>query len=257
MKDELSLPELFYILRKRARVLIVVPALMGVLALSYTYWIAQPIYASTATINISPLQVQSQLEQKILVQNVRPLNFESLKAMAFSEKVLGSVLASLQKVRNLPKQWQDRRSHSAIEYFVKDIKLKGGFSSQAPLAQGQLSSLIASFSVNAPAPDIAAMAANLWAGATARQVNYLPLDQLKISLALFEKTVTPAEQTYRAAQNRWEQFNRSSSLVQDKAQLDARIQERVSLDTERASLERNLAAVQGRIQVLESSANQQ
>jgi hypothetical protein len=60
--------------------------------------------------------------------------------------------------------------------------------------------------------------------------------------------VTPAEKAYREAQARWEAFNKTTTLPQDKAELDAKTQERVGLDTELAGLERDLAAVQGRIQ---------
>jgi uncharacterized protein involved in exopolysaccharide biosynthesis len=60
--------------------------------------------------------------------------------------------------------------------------------------------------------------------------------------------VTPAEKAYREAQARWEAFSKTTTLPQDKAELDAKTQERVGLDTELAGLERDLAAVQGRIQ---------
>ena len=59
--------------------------------------------------------------------------------------------------------------------------------------------------------------------------------------------MTPAEKAYREAQARWEAFNKTTTLPRDKAELDAKTQERVGLDTELAGLERDLAAVQGRI----------
>ena len=40
-------------------------------------------------------------------------------------------------------------------------------------------------------------------------------------------------------------YNKTTTLPQDRAELDAKIQERVGLDTELAGLERDLAAVQG------------
>jgi len=75
-----------------------------------------------------------------------------------------------------------------------------------------------------------------------------PPARLEASLKALEEQVTPAEKAYREAQARWEAFNKTTTLPQDKAELDAKTQERVGLDTELAGLERDLAAVQGRIQ---------
>jgi chromosome segregation ATPase len=95
---------------------------------------------------------------------------------------------------------------------------------------------------------VAAKAANLWVEAVKRRVNAIPLARLEASLKALEEQVTPAEKAYREAQARWEAFNKTTTLPQDKAELDAKTQERVGLDTELAGLERDLAAVQGRIQ---------
>jgi uncharacterized protein involved in exopolysaccharide biosynthesis len=109
---------------------------------------------------------------------------------------------------------------------------------------------VASLTVQAPDPQVAAKAANLWVEAVKRRVNAIPLARLEASLKALEEQVTPAEKAYREAQARWEAFNKTTTLPQDKAELDAKTQERVGLDTELAGLERDLAAVQGRIQAI-------
>ncbi|MGC8905764.1 Wzz/FepE/Etk N-terminal domain-containing protein, partial [Thermus sp.] len=106
----------------------------------------------------------------------------------------------------------------------------------------------ASFTVQAPDPQVAAKAANLWVEAVKRRVNAIPLARLEASLKALEEQIAPAEKAYREAQARWEVFTKTTTLPQDKAELDAKTAERVSLDQELAGLERDLAAVGGRIQ---------
>ncbi|MGC8967985.1 MAG: lipopolysaccharide biosynthesis protein, partial [Thermus sp.] len=76
----------------------------------------------------------------------------------------------------------------------------------------------------------------------------IPLARLEASLKALEEQIAPAEKAYREAQARWEAFTKTTTLPQDKAELDAKTAERVSLDQELAGLERDLAAVGGRIQ---------
>jgi len=92
---------------------------------------------------------------------------------------------------------------------------------------------------------------------TEKRVNDIPLQRLKVSLAALEEQILPSERAYREAQTRWEAFNKTTTLPQDKAELDAKTQERVGLDTELSGLERDLAAVQGRIQAVLGEINRQ
>jgi len=65
---EVTLKDLVEILKRNRTLLWAMPLVLGVLALVYAFFIAQPRYASTATVSVSPLQVQAQLEQRIQVQ---------------------------------------------------------------------------------------------------------------------------------------------------------------------------------------------
>lgn len=111
--------------------------------------------------------------------------------------------------------------------------------------------------MKAPDPEVAAEAANLWVEAVKRKVNEIPLQRLKASLAALEEQLPPAEKAYREAQARWEAFQKTTTLAQDKAELEAKTGERVSLDQELSGLERDLAAVRGRIAALEKEAARQ
>jgi chromosome segregation ATPase len=247
-QDELSLRDIVEVLRRHRVYLWAFPLILAALALIYGFLIAEPTYASTATLSVAPVQVQAQLEQRIQVQQATPITFEGLKALALSEETVGEVWEALRKEGKLPTRWQDRGSLRGIERMMRDLKVKDISPKLQAVNPNQVPPIVASLTVQAPDPQVAAKAANLWVEAVKRRVNAIPLARLEASLKALEEQVTPAEKAYREAQARWEAFNKTTTLPQDRAELDAKTQERVGLDTELAGLERDLAAVQGRIQ---------
>jgi chromosome segregation ATPase len=247
-QDELSLRDIVEVLKRHRVYLWAFPLILAALALIYGFLIAEPTYASTATLSVAPVQVQAQLEQRIQVQQATPITFEGLKALALSEETVGEVWEALRKEGKLPTRWQDRGGLRGIERMMRDLKVKDISPKLQAANPNQVPPIVASLTVQAPDPQVAAKAANLWVEAVKRRVNAIPLARLEASLKALEEQVTPAEKAYREAQARWEAFNKTTTLPQDKAELDAKTQERVGLDTELAGLERDLAAVQGRIQ---------
>jgi uncharacterized protein involved in exopolysaccharide biosynthesis len=247
-QDELSLRDIVEVLRRHRVYLWAFPLILAALALIYGFLIAEPTYASTATLSVAPVQVQAQLEQRIQVQQATPITFEGLKALALSEETVGEVWEALRKEGRLPTRWQDRGGLRGIERMMRDLKVKDISPKLQAVNPNQVPPIVASLTVQAPDPQVAAKAANLWVEAVKRRVNAIPLARLEASLKALEEQVTPAEKAYREAQARWEAFNKTTTLPQDRAELDAKTQERVGLDTELAGLERDLAAVQGRIQ---------
>lgn len=255
--DELSLRDIVDVLRRHRTLILALPLIFGAVALIYGFFIAEPRYASTATVNVSPVQVQAQLEQRIQVQGQNLLTFEGLKALVFSEEVTKEVWETLKKEGKLPTAWQDQGDTPGLERMVKDFKIKNETSRQQVVPQGQVPPVVASLTVEAPSPEVAAKAANLWAEAVTRRVNRIPLARLEANLQALEEQIAPAERTYQEAQARWEAFQRASTLAQDKAELDAKTGERVSLDQELSALERDLAGVRGRIKALQAEAERQ
>ena len=247
-QDELSLRDIVEVLKRHRVYLWAFPLILAALALIYGFLIAEPTYASTATLSVAPVQVQAQLEQRIQVQQATPITFEGLKALALSEETVGEVWEALRKEGKLPTRWQDRGSLRGVERMMRDLKVKDISPKLQAANPNQVPPIVASLTVQAPDPQVAAKAANLWVEAVKRRVNAIPLARLEASLKALEEQVTPAEKAYREAQARWEAFNKTTTLPQDRAELDAKTQERVGLDTELAGLERDLAAVQGRIQ---------
>ncbi|ADW20943.1 Wzz/FepE/Etk N-terminal domain-containing protein [Thermus scotoductus] len=255
--EELSLRDILETLKRQRVWLLAPPVLFGVLALIYGFFIAEPRYASTATVNVAPVQVQAQLEGRIQVQGQSLLSFQALRAIAYSEEVTREVWETLRREGKLPTAWQDQGGTPGLERMVKDFKIKDETPRQQVVPQGQVPPVVASLTVQAPTPEVAARAANLWAEAVVKRVNAIPTARLRASLGALEEQIAPAEKVYREAQARWEAFQRTTTLAQDKAELDAKTGERVSLDQELSGLERDLAAVQGRIRALEAEARRQ
>ncbi|WP_038055510.1 Wzz/FepE/Etk N-terminal domain-containing protein [Thermus amyloliquefaciens] len=256
-QEEFSLRDLVAVLERHRRLVVSLPLVLVTVALIYAFFIAEPRYASTATVNVAPVQVQAQLEQRIQVQGQNLLTFEGLKAIAFSEEVTREVWEALKRERKLPTAWQDQGGTPGLERMVKDFKIKNESPRQQVVPQGQVPPVVASLTVQAPSPEVAARTANLWAEAVTQRVNRIPLRRLEANLKALEEQILPAERTYREAQARWEAFQRASTLAQDKAELESKTAERVSLDQERSALERDLAAVQGRVAALEAEARKQ
>ncbi|GLV47207.1 chain-length determining protein [Thermus sp. LT1-2-5] len=255
--DELSLRDIVEVLKRHRNLILGLPLVFGVAALIYGFFIAEPRYASTATVNVAPVQVQAQLEQRIQVQGQNLVTFEGLRAIAFSDEVTREVWEALRKEGKLPTAWQDQGNTPGLERMVKDFQIKNETPRQQVVPQGQVPPVVASLTVRAPSPEVAAKAANLWAEAITRRVNEIPLARLRANLQALEEQIAPAEKAYREAQARWEAFQRASTLAQDRAELDAKTGERVSLDQERSGLERDLAAVRGRIESLQAEAARQ
>ena len=253
--EELSLRDILEILKRQKAWILTLPLLFGAVALIYGFFVAEPTYASTATLSVAPVQVQAQLEQRIQVQQATPITFEGLKALALSEEAVGEVWEALRKEGRLPTRWQDQGNLRGVERMLRDLEVKDISPRVQAANPNQVPPIVASFTVKAPDPEVAAKAANLWVEAVKRKVNEIPLQRLKASLAALEEQLPPAEKAYREAQARWEAL--ATTLPQDKAELEAKTGERVSLDQELSGLERDLAAVRGRIAALEKEAARQ
>lgn len=100
------------------------PLLFGAVALIYGFFVAEPTYASTATLSVAPVQVQAQLEQRIQVQQATPITFEGLKALALSEEAVGEVWEALRKEGRLPTRWQDQGNLRGVERMLRDLRVK-------------------------------------------------------------------------------------------------------------------------------------
>ena len=258
--QELSLRAILDTLKRQWVWVLMPPALLVAVASLYGFFLAKPIYASTATISVVPVQIPTQLEEQDQpgVQAHSFVPFPLLKSMALSKEVMWEVWEGLRRGGELPARWQGEGRAPVLDRMAKDFRI----AEETPSPQ---TFLVASLTVQAPTPEVAARAANLWAEAVVKRVNAI----LRTRLDSLEKQLASLEKAYHEARAQWEAFKRASTLVQDRAEiealtgeglvpegqrlvvLEARLGERVLLRRELAGLERNLAAVRSRIRFLE------
>lgn len=123
-REELSLRDIVEILKRHQTFLWALPLFFATVAFIYSFLIARPIYASTATLSVAPVQVQAQLEQRIQVQQATPITFEGLRALALSEETVAEVWEALKKEGKLPTRWQDQGNLRGVERMMRDLKVK-------------------------------------------------------------------------------------------------------------------------------------
>ncbi len=205
-QDELSLRDIVEVLRRHRVYLWAFPLILAALALIYGFLIAEPTYASTATISVGPLDQQGQAPT---------LSFEGVRDIALSQAVLSQVWEALNKEGKLPPRWQAVGVALGIRRLEKDLSLKDAGSRQANVPY-----LLVRLSVKAPDPEVAARAANLWVEATKREVdNFFR----KYWAGIEEKVqaeLAVAKAQYREVLARRKAFLAKTTLFRDKAELD-------------------------------------
>jgi uncharacterized protein involved in exopolysaccharide biosynthesis len=205
-QDELSLRDIVEVLRRHRVYLWAFPLILAALALIYGFLIAEPTYASTATISVGPLDQQGQAPT---------LSFEGVRDIALSQAVLSQVWEALNKEGKLPPRWQAVGVAQGISRLEKDLSLKDAGSRQANVPY-----LLVRLSVKAPDPEVAARAANLWVEATKREVdNFFR----KYWAGIEEKVqaeLAVAKVQYREVLARRKAFLAKTTLFRDKAELD-------------------------------------
>jgi len=204
-EDELTLRDLVDILRKKQRWIWGFTAGSLLAAALYVFFLAEPVYESSAVLSVSPLKVKAQLEEKIQLQQRGLLTFEGLKALALSQETLARTLELARKnSSSWPESWK------GLEKAVLLVRLKSKLSladktAKAPAA-GEPPTLIVVQKAKAGDPGFAAALANAWVEVTAQMVNELPALQLEANLRVLGEQIAAAERDYREAQTAWKQF---------------------------------------------------
>ncbi len=250
-EDELTLRDLIGVLQKK-KVWIwgftLVALLLGTL---YAFFLAQPVYESSAVLSVSPLKVKAQLENKIQLQQRGLLTFEGLKALAFSQANLAETLARAQKSPHWPAAWRDLSQNALLARLEGMLSLKDRTAASSTASEPP--TLIAVHRVRASDPNLAAVLANAWAGVTAEMVNALPAKQLEANLRALAAQIRPAEHAYRQARDAWEKFKASDQRNAWKLELaknEARIAE---IASRLAAIPAELAIMQASLQALRAA----
>ncbi|WP_269801869.1 Wzz/FepE/Etk N-terminal domain-containing protein [Thermus sediminis] len=202
-QEELSLRDIVEVLKRHLTYLWAIPLILAALALIYGFLIAEPTYASTATLAIGSSS-----------QQVPSVTFESVKDVALSQGVLGPVWEALDKEGELPLRWR------AADVFRGADRLRKDFSLKDMSNRGAGTTLWVRLTVKASEPEVAARAANLWADAVKREVDaFFQKNWQRVEEGL-RTELTLAEEGYRQALERRQSFMRKTTLLQDRVELD-------------------------------------
>ncbi|TBH21919.1 Wzz/FepE/Etk N-terminal domain-containing protein [Thermus thermamylovorans] len=207
--DELSLRDILETLRRQWGLILSLP-LLGLLgAFVYGFFLAKPLYASTATLGVRPLPGQDQTA----------LPLEELRALAFSPEVAREVWEALEREGQLPPAWQEGGEGLGPQRMIRGFSLESQAIHQQVGFQGHSFTVVASLSVRAPSPEAAARAADLWAEAVVRRLRDLLSARVEAQLGFLEGPLAEAREAYRQAQAAWAAFWQSSSLERNLAEL--------------------------------------
>ncbi len=230
MEEEISLREIYLILKKHARWIVAPAILFTVLAAIYVFFLVAPEFTSEATLTVQSTQIQAKSSDQLQTQTVQGFSNSQITTIATSRPVLEQVLKTAQADKDVPGAWL--KENFDAEQFGK--KLKVNFAAATPGSPDQVSVPIFTLTANAPNAAISAVVANTWANQTVTRLNQLPKDRLESTITTIQGQLDRAEKNLATTEQAFQTFSTSSTLVQDQAELTASTDERTKLTDELA-----------------------
>ena len=223
-EQEISLRDVYLILRRNIVIILIVPAVFAVLAAIYAYFIADPVYKSESNLTIQTTPVQSKIESQIETSAIAVFTSDQIETLATSRPILDKLIALIKTSNNAPTNWRvERFDAGSLE---KKLKVKF----PKPNARGTTDASLVTLEVSAPDAKLAAEVANAWARETNVALNQLPQERVKDSINTLQGEVTRASQALSFAEKTYQDFNDKSNLSLNQAELSSATTERASLD---------------------------
>ena len=240
-QDEISLRELYLIFKGGLRWILVVS--IGVAVLAFIVMRLQPErYQATATVRISPLQVQGQtlqngqLQQNLIdVNSVTQIGFDAYRTIALSHGVLAS---AVEATPSLPSGFGVKQLAEAATV----TKISGGGSDP----------LIVSQEVSTDDPQQAAALANAWGNASAEAARTSIGKALGGVRSTMNGQVTSLSSTLTQAETRWASFQKQDERTSLQAQLDSLDTRTTTAQQTLDELDRNIATAKAQQAVFQS-----
>lgn len=240
-QDEISLRELYLILKRGMRWILV--GAIGAAVLAFVVVQLQPRqYQATATVRISPLQVQGQtlqngqLQQDLIdINSVTQIGFDAYRTIALSH---GTLQNAIRSTTSLPSGYGAKQLAEAVSL----TKVSGGGSDP----------LIVAHEVAAVSPQRAADLANAWANASADAVRASIGKTLGGVRATMSDQVASMARALSQAEAQWASFQKHDQRSSLKAQLDALDSRTTTAQQTLDELDRNIATAKAQQSLLQS-----
>jgi uncharacterized protein involved in exopolysaccharide biosynthesis len=240
-EQEISLRDIYLIIRRNLLVVLLFPVVFAVLAALYAYFIADPVYKSESNLTIQTTPVQSKLEDKIETSAVAAFTSEQIETVAFSRPVLDKLIENIRTSNNAPTNWRVERFDAGS----LEKKLKVKFPKANRL--GNIDASLVTLEVSAPNSKLAAEVANGWANETNLALNQLPQNRVNDSIKTLQGEIERAGISLSAAEQKYQQFTDASNLPLEQAELSAATAERAGLEPLIAQTRQGILQTQGEL----------
>jgi uncharacterized protein involved in exopolysaccharide biosynthesis len=243
VEEEISLREIYLILKKHARWIVAPAILLTVLAAIYAFFLVAPEFTSEATLTVQSTQIQAKSSDQLQTQSVQGFSNSQITTIATSRPVLEQVLKTARVNQDVPSEWM--KENFDAEQLGK--KLKVSFAATTPGTPDQVAVPIFTLTANAPNAAISALVANTWANQTVQRLNQLPKDRLESTITTIQGQLDRAEKNLATTEQAFQNFSTSSTLTQDQTELAASTDERTKLTDELAQATQALSEIKAQL----------
>lgn len=198
--DEISLRDLYLIVKKAFLPAVIIAVLVG--AVTFVYLTMQPkTYTAEATTLVTPLIAEPSFslgEETLRVASGTAVSYEAYEAIAFSRRVLNEVIAAVP-------EYEKGATQLRKQLTLKKLVGPANVTQTAPL------SVI--HTANNTSPEVAAKLADEWANITIRTVSESMLDDMRPIVTATTKALADAEVAVELAESALRKFEETSSLA--------------------------------------------
>ncbi len=223
-EQEISLRDVYLILKRNATIILITPIIFAVLAALYAFFIADPVYKSEANLTIQTTPVQSKIEDKIETSAITVFTSDQIETVATSRPILDKLIEQIRTSNNAPTSWRiERFDAGSLE---KNLKIKF----PKPNARGTTDASLVTLEVSAPDAKLAAEVANAWARETNTALNFLPQERVKDSINTLQGEIDRAARGLSDVEKKYEEYANRSNLALEQAELGSATGERAGLE---------------------------
>lgn len=226
MQDEISIRDIYFILRKHARWVLIFPLVFAILGAIYALFLMTPIFKAESTFTVQSTQLKASFESKIQTTDVQGFSNSQMESVANSFPVLSAVLKVMQAQADVPASWL--KDDFDVDRFEKKTKVK--FTKpQIGASPDQILVPIITLAVEAPTSRLAALMANEWMKQTLAALNRLPKVRMESSIDTVANELKKSTVARDIAQTRYLAYTKNSTLALDQGELNNAISERTAL----------------------------
>ena len=226
MQDEISLRDIYFILRKHVRWILILPVVFAVLGAVYALFLMTPIYKAESTFTVQSTQLKASFESKIQTTDIQGFSNSQIDSVANSYPVLAEVLKAVQAQPDAPASWL--RDDFDVDRLTKNTKVKFA-KPQIGITPDQILVPIITLAVEAPTAHLAAIMSNEWMKQTLIALNRLPKVRMESAIDTVAMELEKSTKERDLTQAKYLDYGTKSTLALDQGELNNAVGERTSL----------------------------